>query len=197
MSKCLTLKITKSRLVTIYNKIINRNMSTPKTTRNLQVEIQARKFQTPYERARIRVRRHMCIAQTYLSARRMTTIGIETWIQQEQHEYLSRLIYIFLLQIFTDKMTRDRIEAGPQSSAMETSSWEETRGRKEGRSERCEDAGRSMPFPSPWRHARFVEGKIYPAIVKRNFRRREKYVLLSEAVSWKRYVNSWVSRMYQ
>lgn len=33
--------------------------------------------------------------------------------QEEQHEYLSRLIYIFLLQIFTDKMTRDRIEAVP------------------------------------------------------------------------------------
>lgn len=44
--------------------------------------------------------------------RRMTTIGMETEVQQEQHEYLSRLIYIFLLQIFTDKMTRDRIEAG-------------------------------------------------------------------------------------
>lgn len=34
-------------------------------------------------------------------------------VQEEQHEYLSRLIYIFLLQIFTDKMTRDRIEATP------------------------------------------------------------------------------------
>lgn len=34
-------------------------------------------------------------------------------VQEEQHEYLSQLIYIFLLQIFTDKMTRDRIEATP------------------------------------------------------------------------------------
>jgi hypothetical protein len=32
-------------------------------------------------------------------------------IQQGRHEYLSRLIYIFLLRIFTDRMTRDRIEA--------------------------------------------------------------------------------------
>lgn len=101
-----------------------------------------------------RARRHMCVAQTYLSAKRMTTIGMETGIQQQQHEYLSRLIYIFLLQIFTDKMTRDRIEAGPQPSAMETSSREESRGRKRGegeggtgggKRERCEDAGRSMP----------------------------------------------------
>lgn len=94
-----------------------------------------------------RARRHMCVAQTYLSAKRMTTIGMETGIQQQQqqqqHEYLSRLIYIFLLQIFTDKMTRDRIEAGPQPSAMETSSREESRGRKrgEGEGERAEGRG--------------------------------------------------------
>lgn len=60
----------------------------------------------------------------------MTTIGMEKGIQQERHEYLSRLIYIFLLQIFTDKMMRDRIEAGLQPSAMETSLREE---REEGK----------------------------------------------------------------
>lgn len=150
-----------------------------------------------------RARRHMCVAQTYLSAKRMTTIGMETGIQQQrqqQHEYLSRLIYIFLLQIFTDKMTRDRIEAGPQPSAMETSSREESRGRKrgegrgngareEGALRRCWTLHAVTPVTVETRE-RFAEGKIYPAIVKRNFRRREKYVPLSEAVSWKRYVNS-------
>ena len=93
----------------------------------------------------------------------MTTIGIETGIQQEQHEYLSRLIYIFLLQIFTDKMTRFRIETGPQPSAMETSLREESREEEEEEKEasiaRILDV--STLAPSPWRRARFVEGKIY------------------------------------
>lgn len=132
----------------------------------------------------------MCIVQTHLSARRMTTIGIETWIQQEQHEYLSRLIYIFLLQIFTDKMTRDRIEAGPQPSGMETSSREVDAGGKGGRA-------RMLDAPSPWRRARFVEGKIYTLPLWRGISDDAKSIFLSEAVSWKRYVNSRVSRTYQ
>jgi len=141
---------------------------------------------------------HSCIAQTYLPARRMTTIGMETEIQQKQHEYLSRLIYIFLLQIFTDKMTRDRIEAGPQPSAIETSSREVDAGEKGGK-----EASVARMLDAPCRSVT-VETReicrrenIYPAIVKRNFRRREKHVFLREAVSWKRYVNSRVSRMYQ
>jgi len=134
----------------------------------------------------------MCIAQTYLSTRRMTTIGIETGIQQEQHEYLSRLIYIFLLQIFTNKMTRFRIETGPQPSAMETSLREESwgrKGKKEASIARILDA-LHCSVTVETREIRRREN-ISSTIVKRNFRRREKYVLLSKAVSWKRYVNSW------
>lgn len=94
---------------------------------------------------------------------------------------------------------RDRIETGPQPSAMETSSRERMRG-EGGREEKeasLHGCWTLRAAPSPWKRARFVERKIYPAIVKRNFRRREKYVLLGEAVLWNRYVNSWVSRMYQ
>lgn len=114
---------------------------------------------------------------------------METEIQQEQHEYLSRLIYIFLLQIFTDKMTRDRIEAG--LSTMETSSREvdaEEKGGKGASVARMLDA----PCRSVTVEMREIcrRENIYSAIVKRNFRRREKHVFLREAVSWKRYVNS-------
>jgi len=163
---------------------------------NLRVEIRARKFRTSYERARALVRVVTCATRKHAYPRRMTTIGMETGIQQERHEYLSRLIYIFLLQIFADKMTRDRIETGrapwkphcerKREGERERESWEE----KEGGKRALRGCWTLHAALSPWRRARFVEGNVYPAIVKRNFRRREKYVLLREAVSRKRYVNS-------
>lgn len=82
-----------------------------KSAGNLRVEIRTWKFRSPYERARIHAVTCASHKHTYPRGGWRQS-GWRTGMQQEQHEYLSRLIYIFLLQIFTDKMTRDRIEAG-------------------------------------------------------------------------------------
>lgn len=116
--------------------------------------------------------------RAYLSARRMTTIGMEKGIQQERHEYLSRLIYIFLLQIFTDKMTRNRIEAGPQPSAMKTSLRKE---REEGKREASRQATLDYP-PSPWRRPWICRKYCSPPLWER-ISTRQVYAYISQWAS--------------
>lgn len=134
----------------------------------------------------------MCIAQTYLSIR-MTTIGTETGrgYNQKQHEYLSRLIYIFLLQIFTDR--RWRTIGSKWRSAMETSRRERERKRSVTRCWTLLRCRGNM-------HARvgYSSKRKYVSrcCEKRNVRRRVKYALLNERISLKRRVDSrWISQM--